>query len=375
MSRSFLIVHAESQSALALRDELAREHEVCDCAWSSLLPYETAFDAVIVDVNLTDRRIVPFLRDSLREVSAERRIFAVDRGIRVHRVQAGTLGATHFVNRPVDISAIVDIVDGSFDRRTLGDRFGRRELPHSAPGRASILVAEEALTDLFSASIDGGEPNGERLRTACEDVADAIQDIGLEPWLYSVRQHHRGTFQHCLLVTGIATGFGSFLGMSRGDVERLAMCGLIHDVGKAFVPIEVLDKPGRLDETEMAVMRTHPEAGERFLRNSPQNFDPQALDAALHHHEMLDGSGYPHGLAGGEVPDLTRIMTICDIYGALSEKRSYKAPLSKSDSMKILGGMAGQGKLENALVRALEAVVTNDSRSVVLSSTGWRRHG
>jgi HD-GYP domain-containing protein (c-di-GMP phosphodiesterase class II) len=107
----------------------------------------------------------------------------------------------------------------------------------------------------------------------------------------------------------------------------------------------------------MAVMRTHPEAGERFLRNSPQNFDPQALDAALHHHEMLDGSGYPHGLAGGEVPDLTRIMTICDIYGALSEKRSYKAPLSKSDSMKILGGMAGQERWLRKFGRWLEWIL------------------
>ena len=135
----------------------------------------------------------------------------------------------------------------------------------------------------------------------------------------------------------------------------------MHDVGKAQVPVSLLDKPGRLADDEFAVMKKHPEYGFDFLARTDPDLDPSIVDAVVHHHEMLDGCGYPHGLTGDRIPDLTRIMTVCDIYGALAEKRAYKPPMETGEILRILGTLVDQGKLERALVRALEADVTGDA--------------
>jgi len=96
-------------------------------------------------------------------------------------------------------------------------------------------------------------------------------------------------------------------------------------------------------------MRTHPAAGFELLRDGGE-CDPVTLDAVRHHHEMLDGSGYPDGLRGPEIGDLVRLLTICDIYAALTERRAYKPPLPAEDALAILAGMGG--KLEIRLVAA-----------------------
>src|SRR5262249_34928613 len=129
------------------------------------------------------------------------------------------------------------------------------------------------------------------------------------------------------LVTAVAVSFGKLVGFGKVDQERLASAGLLHDLGKARVPIEILEKPTALTEDELGVMRTHPELGFEALRNAP-DLPREMLDMVLHHHEYLDGSGYPHGLRANEISDLVRIMTIADIFSALIERRPYKAPMS-----------------------------------------------
>src|SRR3954462_8004259 len=110
---------------------------------------------------------------------------------------------------------------------------------------------------------------------------------------------------------------------------------MLHDIGKSQIPLAILEKPGPLDENEMAVMRKHPEYGLDALRTT-SDLPAEMLDMVVHHHELLDGSGYPHGLHGSEVSDLVRIMTISDIFGALLERRSYKEPLSGDAAYQIL---------------------------------------
>lgn len=83
------------------------------------------------------------------------------------------------------------------------------------------------------------------------------------------------------------------------------------------------------------------------------NVSEQVLDAVLHHHEFLDGSGYPHGLRGAQIKDLTRILTVCDIYAALVEERPYKVPMPPAAALQTLNDMAEEGKVEGALVHAL----------------------
>lgn len=316
--------------------------------------------ACLVDLDLVDRGTIDRIRKALPRRGSLPRLFAVDHGDRLLHVQAGALGATACVSRPVVASEVLEHVLPAIRREDLASDLGRGVVPSDAPGGASILAADSALGDLFDACLTGGTVDHERLKVAGTQVSGTIRDIGLDPWMDTVRRHHGGTYQHCLLVTGIAVGFGTVLQMNNRDVERLAMAGLMHDVGKAQVPVQLLDKPGRLEEDEFAVMKKHPEYGFDFLRRTDPGMDRAVADAVHHHHEMLDGSGYPHGLAGNRIPDLTRIMSVCDIYGALAEKRAYKPPLETGEILRILGDLADKGKLERALVRALEAVVTGD---------------
>jgi HD-GYP domain-containing protein (c-di-GMP phosphodiesterase class II) len=123
---------------------------------------------------------------------------------------------------------------------------------------------------------------------------------------------------------------------------------MLHDIGKARIPISILEKPGPLDNDEMAIMRKHPEYGYEALQSMP-DIHKDMMDMVVHHHEYLDGSGYPHGLQANEISDLVRIMTISDIFGALLERRSYKEPMSGEDAYQILLNMGP--KLDKALVR------------------------
>src|SRR6185295_15635631 len=114
------------------------------------------------------------------------------------------------------------------------------------------------------------------------------------------------------------------------------------------IPLAILEKQGPLDESELAVMRKHPQYGLDAL-GTVSGLPAEMLDMVVHHHEYLDGSGYPHGLSGGEISDLVRMITISDVFGALIERRSYKPPLSGSAAYQILVDM--NSKLDRDLVR------------------------
>ncbi len=100
------------------------------------------------------------------------------------------------------------------------------------------------------------------------------------------------------------------------------MAGLLHDIGKMTIPDTVLNKPGKLTDREFQTMRGHPEAGARLLAG--QDVGQVALDVCLHHHEKIDGSGYPHGLAGDQISLFSKMAAVCDVYDAVTSDRSYK---------------------------------------------------
>jgi HD-GYP domain-containing protein (c-di-GMP phosphodiesterase class II) len=136
-------------------------------------------------------------------------------------------------------------------------------------------------------------------------------------------------------------------------VYRLGHAATLHDVGKASIPLAILDKPGRLGADEERIMREHPVLGFDALK-SVAGVDPEVLGAVRHHHEYLDGSGYPDALSAADIPDIVRRLTISDIFAALIEQRPYRPPMSRQKAYAVLGKM--NGKLEQALVRAFKPV-------------------
>lgn len=192
----------------------------------------------------------------------------------------------------------------------------------------------------------------ELIDTGTGILTGAIRDLGIRAWVRLVRRFDDATHQHCLLVAGLACAFSKTLGLHAADSHRLSKAALLHDVGKIHIPTAILNKPGKLDEAETAVMRTHSAKGHAMLVG--KGFDDALLAVVRSHHEMLDGSGYPDRLRGSQIPDFVRLVTICDVYGALIEDRPYRAPMPSQRAMGVLNDM--RGRLDPDLVSAFEPI-------------------
>jgi putative nucleotidyltransferase with HDIG domain len=216
-----------------------------------------------------------------------------------------------------------------------------------------ITESTAAFASMFSAVRAGKQINLSDAERATLEIINSISEKGLAAWLDDVRRYHEGTFQHCLLVTGVAVGFAIEIGFSSLDVKRLGIAATLHDIGKARIPLSVLDKPDRLDPGEEEIMRRHPAIGYELLKDIA-DISPEVLDGVRHHHEYLDGSGYPDGLTAPQISDLVRLLTISDIFAALIESRPYRPAMPRQTAYKILRGM--DGKLERSLVKAFRNV-------------------
>ena len=307
--------------------------------------------ALILDADLADVGNVTRLRDVLAMApKGQSRVVAVDYGRRLEMLNANVLGATRLLRRPLSEATLNQHLH-------IGLKSEMEDLlaaANSATVGSSIASAANALAGTFEALTAGRALNLSGLSEASEEVAEAIAEAGFPEWLEAVRAHHQGTFQHCLIVTGVITTFAQSAGISRSDTAMLTRAGLLHDVGKAAISVDILDKPGRLTPDEMELIRQHPGRGYDYLA-AQGKVGADILSAVRSHHEYLDGSGYPDGLTGSQIGDVARIVTVCDVYGALIERRSYKPPMPPDQAMAVLEEMAEAGKIELALVRALYA--------------------
>lgn len=143
--------------------------------------------------------------------------------------------------------------------------------------------------------------------------------------LHCMRDMDDSTYVHCINVAIIASIIGKWLNYSEEDIKVLTLCGLLHDIGKLVVPNEILTKPDRLTANEYAIMKEHVKMGYQIIKNS--NLDERVKSAVLLHHEKCDGSGYPMKLKSKDIPDFTKIITIADIYDAMTAQRVYRSAL------------------------------------------------
>jgi putative nucleotidyltransferase with HDIG domain len=298
----------------------------------------------VVDIDLEDSSHLLDLRRWLElRPSRGKAIFVVEHGVRRQVAQAFAIGATDLVDRPIDRKTLLTALLGD-----IGSLAGD-PAAFSIGSSDGISAGIGALQSIFASAVSGIPVDLNMVQAASETVVSHIEAEGLVRWIDIVRQHHSLTYQHCLLVTGVAVTFGRHLGFSSGDKRKLAFAGLLHDIGKAGVPVALLEKPGPLEGEEVAVMRQHPQMGFEALRGV-LGLDPDMLDMVVHHHEYLDGSGYPHGLEASELSDLVRMMTIADVFGAVMERRAYKAASTCEAAYQVLEAMGP--RLDADLVRA-----------------------
>jgi putative nucleotidyltransferase with HDIG domain len=308
------------------------------------------FAGIVVDINLRSPESVQQVRNKLRTESyrAMPRLFVLADALHHGSMQAWALGATDTISRPFDAEAILQRIRAAFPDTAGFDA--------TADGKAlnrGIAAAHEVMVKIFEKLPAGVPLTFNDVIEAENRILKAIKKSSLREWLEAVGRHHTDSYRHCLFVTGYAVAFAQHLGMREDDQRRLTRAALLHDVGKAFIPVAILDKPAKLTDEEMGVIRKHPRLGYDALANQG-GFPPEMLDVVLHHHEFLDGTGYPNGLRGDQISDLVRLTTIVDIHAALVEKRPYRLPFTHAKAFAIMERMGG--KLDQHLLQAFRPV-------------------
>ncbi len=306
------------------------------------------FAGIVVDINLRSPESVMQVRSKLcaEAYRSMPRLFVLADTFHHASMQAGALDATDTILRPLDAQAVLQRVRSAFP-----DDDGSTANANAL--NRGIAAAHAVLVRIFE-SLPAGVPlSFSDVMEAEQEILTAIKLSSLRDWLATVGRHHTHTYRHCLFVTGFAAAFAQHLGMREDDQRRLARAALLHDVGKAFVPVAILDKPGRLDNEEKDEIRRHARLGyDALVRQG--GFPSEMLDVVLHHHEMLDGSGYPDGLRGDQISDIVRLTTIVDIHAALVEKRAYRLPLTHAKSFATMEEMGG--KIDQHLLQAFRPV-------------------
>lgn len=209
--------------------------------------------------------------------------------------------------------------------------------------RASALCqrSRAAVVQMFGEARMGRALDVAASAELVEDVTESVfRNPGALISLARLKTADDYTYMHSVAVCALMVALGRTLGMGEAQCRQAGLAGLIHDLGKAVMPPEVLNKPDKLTPEEFAVMRTHPQRGHDLLAEA-RGVAEEALDVVLHHHERVDGTGYPHGLAGDAIARITRMGAVCDVYDAITSNRPYKAGWDPAESIARMASWEG----------------------------------
>lgn len=257
------------------------------------------------------------------------------------KLRSGTIQEVWIdIRKGADVAPEVECLVYDPDTATFVDppnaRSTRPERPRSALGANSSSLDEElqhaaslcqrahpAISQLFTQARDGQGIDIHPVYRLVEDITDSIErNPSALTSLARLKEADQYTYLHCLAVCALMAALARRLGLDDHSVRKAALAGLLHDLGKASICPEILNKAGPLDDYEFAIMRTHSAKGWQMLQS--MEIDPAVRDACLYHHEKIDGTGYPHQLSGESIPLLARMTAICDVYDAVTSNRPYK---------------------------------------------------
>jgi len=193
-------------------------------------------------------------------------------------------------------------------------------------GRASRIVSKskEAVFSMFSEARMGKAVDVGNAKEIVEEIADSVmRNPGALIGLARLKTKDDYTYMHSVAVCALMVSLAKQLGLGEEDTREAGLAGLLHDIGKMMISSDILNKPGKLTDDEFASVKLHPTAGYKMLLES-DDVSQVALDVCLHHHEKMDGTGYPKGLKSEQISLLSRMGAVCDVYDAITSNRPYK---------------------------------------------------
>lgn len=204
-------------------------------------------------------------------------------------------------------------------------------------------------------------------------VAECVQSIIKSPdalmWLTQLKSRDEYTSQHSMNVCILSIALGRQLNLPSDELEELGLCGMMHDMGKMRIPLEILNKPGGFNDEELIIMRDHTTIGWRLLM-SQSGMPGCVIDTAYGHHERLDGKGYPRGLTAERIPFFTRIVTITDMYDAIASDRVYKNGKTHLEAIKIMTLASGKQLDSELVVKFIESLGIYPPGNIVEMTNG-----
>lgn len=271
----------------------------------------------------------------------------------LQRIQASSIGELW-----IDVSKGLDVEAGArasseaeaqqeVEARLMAAAERRRSPPVVAMDveldRAAKICArsKQAIISMFSDARMGKALDFGQVESLVEAISDSIlRHPSALISLARLKHADEYTYMHSVAVCALMIALARQLGLGDGAVREAGVAGLLHDVGKMAIDQQVLNKPGKLSDAEFSAVRRHPEAGGEILLAGKQ-VSALVLDVCLHHHEKIDGSGYPHGLQGEQISLFARMGAVCDVYDAITSNRPYKPGWDPAESIRKMAEWKG----------------------------------
>jgi HD-GYP domain-containing protein (c-di-GMP phosphodiesterase class II) len=209
--------------------------------------------------------------------------------------------------------------------------------------RAANICAKgkEAVVSMFQEARMGLAIEAEAAAPLVEEISNSVlRNPGALISLARLKTADDYTFMHSVAVCALMIALARKLGLDEQQTRDAGMAGLLHDLGKAMIPIEILNKPGKLTDEEFDLVKTHPEEGHKLLLGGI-GISEMTRDVCLHHHEKIDGSGYPKRLNGETMSLFAKMGAVCDVYDAVTSNRPYKAGWDPAESIKRMAEWKG----------------------------------
>jgi putative nucleotidyltransferase with HDIG domain len=237
---------------------------------------------------------------------------------------------------------------------------------------ASQIVAQtkKAVINMFQEARMGNTVNVEAMEPLVQEISDSVRrNSGALIGLARLKTKDDYTYMHSIAVCALMIALARQLNLDEKEIREAGMAGLLHDIGKMAIPTEILNKPDKLTDSEYDTVRQHPLAGyQMLLRNKAIN--PVVLDVCLHHHEKIDGTGYPFKYNAEKISLMAKMGAVCDVYDAITSNRPYKKGWCPAESIKKMSEWSGKHFDEKVFQVFVKSVGIYPAGSLVMMKSG-----